>query len=150
MFNHVRVRLITSVVSSTLRPHGPQPAACPWDFPGKNTGMGCHPLLQGIVLTQGLNWCFLCLLLCRQILALPTGSDGKESACSAGDLGSIPGLGQSPGERHGIPLQYSRLENPMDRGPQQATVHGVAKTWTRLSHFTFTLDKIYHFNYTEV
>ena len=45
---------------------------------------------------------------------LPGGSDGKESTCNAGDLGSIPGLGRSPGEGHGNPLQYSRLENPMD------------------------------------
>ena len=57
----------------------------------------------------------------------PGGSDGKESACSAGDLGSIPGLGRSPGEENGNPFQYSCLENPMDRGAWQATVHGVAK-----------------------
>ena len=46
----------------------------------------------------------------------PDGSDGKESACNAGDLGSIPGLGRSPGEANGNPLQYSCLENPMDGG----------------------------------
>ena len=45
----------------------------------------------------------------------PGGSDGKESACNAGDLGSIPGSGRSPGEENGNPLQYSCLENPMDR-----------------------------------
>ena len=50
------------------------------------------------------------------------GSDGKESACSAGDLGSIPGLGRSPGGGHGNPLQYSCLENPMDRGAWQACI----------------------------
>ena len=55
------------------------------------------------------------------------GSEGKESACNAGDLGSIPGLGSSPGGGHGNPLQYSCLENPMDRGAWRATVHGVAK-----------------------
>ena len=49
-------------------------------------------------------------------LGFPGGSDGKESACNAGDLGSIPGLGSSPGEGNGYPLQYSCLENPMDRG----------------------------------
>ena len=48
----------------------------------------------------------------------PGGSDGKASACNAGDLGSIPGLGRSPGEGNGNPLQYSCLENPMDRGIQ--------------------------------
>ena len=51
----------------------------------------------------------------------------------AGDLGSIPGLGRSPGEGNGNPLQYSRLKNSMDRGAWQATVHGVAKSWTELS-----------------
>ena len=54
-------------------------------------------------------------------------TDGKESACSAGDLGSIPGLGRSPGEGNGNQLQYPCLENPMDRGSWQATVHGVAR-----------------------
>ena len=54
-------------------------------------------------------------------------SVGKASACSAGDLGSIPGSGSSPGEGNGSPLQYSCLEIPMDRGTWQATVHGVAR-----------------------
>ena len=53
------------------------------------------------------------------------GKDGKESASNAGDLGLIPGLGRSPGEGNGYPLQYSGLENFMDRGAWQATVHGV-------------------------
>ena len=52
------------------------------------------------------------------------------------DAGSIPGLGRFPGEGNGNPLQYYRLENPMDRGAWWATVHGVAKSWTRLSDFT--------------
>ena len=52
---------------------------------------------------------------------------GKESACNAGDPGSIPGLGRSPGEGNGNPLQYSYLENPTDRGAWQATVHGIAR-----------------------
>ena len=60
----------------------------------------------------------------------PHNSVGKESACNAGDLGSIPGLGRSPGEGNGNPLQYSCLENPMDRGAWRATVHGV----TRVRH----------------
>ena len=55
-----------------------------------------------------------------------------------GDLGLIPGSGRSPGEGNGNPLQYSCLENPMDRGAWWATVHGVAKSQTRLSDFTFT------------
>jgi len=56
------------------------------------------------------------------------GSIGKESACSAGNLGLIPGFGRSPGGGHGNPLKYSCLENPMDRGAWRATVHGVAKS----------------------
>ena len=62
-----------------------------------------------------------------RLRGFPGGSDGKESACNAGDSGSIPGLGRSPGEGNGNPLQYSCLENPMDRGSWQATVHGVTK-----------------------
>ena len=58
----------------------------------------------------------------------------KKSACSAGDLGLFSGLGRSPGGGHGNPLQYSCLENPMDRGAWRATVHGVTKSWTRLSN----------------
>ena len=63
----------------------------------------------------------------------PRGLDGKESACNAGDLGSIPGLGRSPGEGNGYPFQYSYLENLMDRGAWQATVHGIKKNGTQLS-----------------
>ena len=55
----------------------------------------------------------------------PGGSDGEESACNAGDPGSIPGLGRAPGEGHGNPLQYSCLENPMDRGALQTTIQRV-------------------------
>ena len=65
--------------------------------------------------------------------AFPGGSDGKESACNVGDLGSIPGSGRSHGEENGYPLLYSCLENPMDRGAWQAIVHGVIKSQTRLS-----------------
>ena len=57
-------------------------------------------------------------------MGLPGGSEGKESACNAGDLGLIPGLGRSPGERNGYPFQYSCLENSMDREARQAAVHG--------------------------
>ena len=63
----------------------------------------------------------------------PGSSDSEESACKAGDLGLIPGSGSSSGEVNGNPLQYSCLENPMDRGNSQATVHGVAKSRTLLS-----------------
>ena len=72
------------------------------------------------------------------VLDFPGGSDGKASAYNEGDPGSIPGSGRSPGEGNGDPLQYSSLENPMDRRAWWAVVHGVAKSWTRLSDFTFT------------
>ena len=69
--------------------------------------------------------------------ALPDGgSDGKVSACKAGDLGSIPWSGRSPGGTNGNPLQYACLENPMDGGTWQATVHRVTKSRTRLSDLT--------------
>ena len=60
-------------------------------------------------------------------MGFPCDSDGKESACNAGDQGSIPGSGRSPGEGNGNPLQYSCLENPVGRGAWQATVHGVVR-----------------------
>ena len=61
-------------------------------------------------------------------MSFPGSSDGKESACNAEDPGLIPGSGRSPGERNDIPLQYSCLENPMNRGAWQAKVHGVAES----------------------
>ena len=66
-------------------------------------------------------------------LGFPGGSDGKETACSVGDLGSIPGLWRSPGGGGGKPLQYSCLEKPIGRGAWWATNHGVTKSWTQLS-----------------
>ena len=72
-------------------------------------------------------------------LGFPCGSAGKESTCNAGDLGSIPGLGRSPGEGKGYPLQYCGLENFMG-----CIVHGVSKSQTRLSDFHF------HFRYEEM
>ena len=65
-------------------------------------------------------------------LGFPVGSDCEESVCNAGDLGSVPGLGRSPGEGKGRPLQYSGLDNSMD-----CVVHGVAKSHTRLNNFYF-------------
>ena len=64
------------------------------------------------------------------LLDFPGGSDGKASAYNAGHPGLIPGLGRSSGEGNGNPLQYSCLENPMDRGAWWAAVHGVTKSWT--------------------
>ena len=68
-------------------------------------------------------------------LGFPGGLDSKESACNVGDLGSMPGVGRSPGEGNSYPLQYSGLENSMDRGAWHATVHGVAKSRTWLRDF---------------
>ena len=65
-------------------------------------------------------------------VGFPGGSAGKESACNVGDLGSDPGLGRSPGEGKGSPLQYSCLENYMDREAWRAAVRGVAKSQTQL------------------
>ena len=81
------------------------------------------------------NWTGV-LLPCRWILyqlSYEGSPDGKEFAWNAGDLGLIPGLGRSPGEWNGNPLQYSGLENSMDRGSWQAIVHGITKSWTWLS-----------------
>ena len=64
------------------------------------------------------------------VLGFPGGSDGKESVCNVGDPGLIPELGRSLEEWNGYPLQYSCLENPMDRGAWRATVHRVAKSQT--------------------
>ena len=70
----------------------------------------------------------------------PVGSDSRESVCNAGDPGSIPGVGRSPGEGNGNPLQYSCLENPMDRGTWQLyTDHGVGKNQTLLSDWSTTI-----------
>ena len=77
-------------------------------------------------------------------MGFPGGSDSKESACNAGDPGSIPGVGRSPGEGNGKPLEYSSLENPMDSGAWWATIRAVTKSRTRLSkehfHFHFMIE----------
>ena len=95
-----------------------------------------------------LLWChFSCLLgpgvhkllfVASVNYGFPGGSDSKASICNAGDMGSIPGLGKSPGEGNGNPLQHSCLESPVDRRTWWATVHGMAKSQTRLSDFTFS------------
>ena len=82
------------------------------------------------------NWRFSSTWFIYEIKGFPCGSAGKEYACSERDLGSVPGLGRSPGEGNGYPLLYSGLENSMD-----CIVHGVAKSPTRLSDFHFHLKK---------
>ena len=77
----------------------------------------------------------------KEKLGFPGGSDGKGFANSVGDIGSIPVSGRSPGDENGNPLQYSCVENPMDRGAWQAMVHRVAKSQTQLSNFHFLQRK---------
>ena len=93
-------------------------ASCPFSSQGSGAlcGRGCTSL---------------------RTVGFPGGSDSKESACDAGDLGSIPGLGRSPGRENGNPLQYSCLGNPINRGAWWATVHGVTKSQIQLSDFHF-------------
>ena len=75
-------------------------------------------------------------------MGFPGGSEVKASACNAGDLGSIPGSGRSPGEGNGNPLQCSCLENPVDGGAWWATVHGIAKEWMTESQNYFSIKHI--------
>ena len=89
-------------------------------------------------------WYILCMytlyihVICiYNLMDFPGCPDGKGSAYNVGDPGSIPGPGRSPREGNDNPPQYSCLENPMDGGAWWATVHGVTKSWTRLSDFTF-------------
>ena len=69
----------------------------------------------------------------------PGGSDSKEPACNAGELGSIPGSGRFSGEGNGNPLKFSCLENSMDRGAWRATVHGVTESQTQLSDLVYLI-----------
>ena len=82
-------------------------------------------------------------------LGFPCGSAGKESTCNVGDLGLIPGLGRSPGEGKGYPLQYSGLENPRDGGAWWAAVSGVAQSWTRLKLLSSS-SSLYHFYHSGI
>ena len=130
-------------------------ALCPWDYPIKNIGVVFHFLLQGSfppriqlnicidrqMLYHRATWKSLKIqnkvVINKSLLIhrynhygdFPGGSEGKVSACNAGDLGSVPGLGRSR-EGNGYPLQYSCLKNPMDGGAWWASVHRVAKTQT--------------------
>ena len=98
-----------------------------WDLDHLDT-LPCTKLFSANFYCKKSNRKFL--RLCRP--CLPGGSDSIESTCNAGDLGLIPRLGRFPGGGCGNPLQYSCLENPMDRGAQWATVHRVTKSRTRL------------------
>ena len=82
----------------------------------------------------------MCYIYVMHVMGFPGGSEGKESACNAKGLGSIPGLGRFPGEGNSYPLQYSVLENSIDRGAWQVTVHGATKSWTCLSDFHYVCN----------
>ena len=119
-----------------------------WDLSFLTRAGTVTPALESKILTTGPpgkspQYVFFCIkllslsLVCLRfihvvtsILGFPGGSDGKESACNIGDLGLIPGLGRSPGEGNGNPLQYSCLENSVDRGAWHAAVHGVTESDT--------------------
>ena len=103
-------------MSDSLQPYELLPTRLlyPWDFPGKNTGVGCHALLQGIFPTQGWN---------------PSANTEDVK-----DVSSVPESRKFSEEGNGNPLQYSCLENPMDREAWQAIVHEVTKSWTLLSN----------------
>ena len=103
----------------------------PWTGePGGLQCMGSHRV--------GHNWSDLASISPSAVQrGFPGDSDGKESVCNAGDPDSMPRSRRSPGERNGYPLQYSCLENFMNRGAWQATVHGFAKSWTQPSNWHF-------------
>ena len=113
-------------------------------FPSSSPGDGARKPLFGNLCSENrpseadnsLSSSLTGLQLSSFLAPFPGGSDSKESVCNAGDLGSISGSGRSPGEGNSYPLQYSCLENSMDRGAWRAIVHGVAKSWTQLSDFT--------------
>ena len=101
----------------------------------------CLQVYEGLLLLQRhwLLWAFLARPFPRASdTVFPGGSDGKESACNVGVSGLIPGLGRSPGEGNGYPLQYPCLENPKDRGARWATVYGVTNSRRQQSAFHFT------------
>ena len=143
-----------------MRPHRQQPTRllCPWDSPGKTTGAGCHFLLQCMKVKSESEVAQSCLILRDPMDCSLPGSSvhgifqarvlqwvAIAFSNNVVDPGSIPGSGRSPGEGNGKPLQYSCLENPMDRGAWWAAVHGVANSQTLPSDFTFT----FHFHALE-
>ena len=150
---HIHIYLYAClVIFDPLQPHGLQPTRflCPWDFPGKDTGVGCHFLLQGICLTQGSNSSLLHFLH-WQVDSLPLSnlespfSSAFSTHCELANCEcDFHFLGLLYGEGNGTPLQYFCLETPMDGGAWQAAVHGMARVG-RLSDFTFT----FHFHALE-
>ena len=124
---------VASVLSDTLRPCGPWPAnlLCPWDSPGKNSRMGCYALLQGSSRPRDRT----CISYVSCIgLGFTGGSDGKESACSAGDPGSIPWWGRSLDKGTATNSSIHAWRIPWTEEPGGLhTAHGVTKSQTRMS-----------------
>ena len=119
----------------------PTPVLLPGESHGGRSLVGYSPWGRRV----GHDWATsLSLSVLFEYHSVYGGLDGKASAYNAGDPGSIPGLGRSPGEGNGNPLQYSCLKNPMDGGAWLATVHGVEKSRTRLSDFIFTFTFTVH------
>ena len=114
----------SAVVSDSLQPHGLQSTRllCPWNFPGKNTGVHGE-VIQILIIAYIYNFQ-------RTSQVALVVKNSLTNAGDARDLGQIPGSGRSPGGEHGNPLQYSRLENPMDRGACWAIVLATAKNQT--------------------
>ena len=137
---------IECAVLAQLWPHGLQPTRLlnPWDSPGKNTGVGCHALLQGIFTTQGSNPGLPHRRLFFKVWASSEAgflvAQTVESACNVRDPGLIPGLGISPGEGKGNPFHYTCLENPMDLGAWRATAWG-QKELDMIEQLTFSIEK---------
>ena len=164
---HLSVQFSRSVVSDSWQPHGLQHARLPCKLlelaqklmsielvMPSNHLILCHPLLLKrlckeflFVLLAFLEYLLLFTSCLSMMVGFPGGSDGKESACNAGDPGSIPGSGRSPGGGNGNPLQYSCLGNPMDRGAWHATVQGVAKNLTQLSRQACNKELTIKFNF---
>ena len=132
-------------MSNSVRPHRRQPTRlpCPRDSPGKNTGVGCHFLLQCMKVKSEREVTQSCLTLSDPMNCSLPGSSvhgifqarvlewgAIAFSGSAGDVGSISESERSPGEGNGNPLQYSCLDNPLNRGVWQATVHRIAKNRT--------------------
>ena len=144
-------------MSDSVRPHRRKPTRLPrpWDSPGKNTGVGCHFLLQCMKVKSESKVAQSCPTLRNPMdCSLPGSSvhgifqarvlewDATAfSVCQSRrhKKVSIPGSGRSSGGGHGNPLQYSCLENPMDRGAWWASVHRVAKSQTQLKQLSMTL-----------
>ena len=130
------LRLEVTLLAACLRGQSPKSESLSWLF---LRFMWIEALLVTVrFLRTQIGNCRICSdwkcngLLLWVVQGFPCGLASKESACSAGDLDSIPGLGRSPGEGKGYPLQYSGLENSVD-----CIVQGVTKSWTRLSDFDF-------------